>query len=229
MSLSGKSFYPLLCSLFLAIHALGAEHNFARWENEIAAFEQQEKNHPTTTGGFLFTGSSTIRMWKTLPKVFPFTNVINHGFGGSQIIDAEHFANRLIFPLKPSVVFLRAGGNDLWEGKSVDQVYEDFQKFVKTVHEGLPQTTIVFISLSPSIARWKQADKEKAVNGLVQEYTRKNKGVKFIDTWTVPLDAGGQPRPELFLPDKLHFNEAGYELLNQRVRMSWRDLGEINK
>ncbi|MBC7682348.1 MAG: GDSL family lipase, partial [Ferruginibacter sp.] len=26
------------------------------------------------------------------------------------------------------------------------------------------------------------------------------------------LDAEGQPRPELFLPDRLHLNDAGYRL-----------------
>ena len=229
MNKIAKVFYPIFGFLAFAVHALGAEHDFARWEKEIAGFEQREKNHPSAPGGYLFTGSSTVRMWKTLPQVFPATNVINNGFGGSQIIDAQHFAARLIFPCKPSVVFLRAGGNDLWEGKSPKEVYEDFQKFVETVHEGLPKATIVFISLSPSIARWKQADKEKAVNDLVQGFARKNKGVKFIDTWDVPLNAAGEARAELFLPDKLHFNDAGYELLTRRVQTSWQELNQFNK
>ena len=229
MSLLGKTILPFFLFLFAVFHASAADHDFGRWEKEIAEFDQQEKNHPSQAGGFLFTGSSTIRLWKTLPQVFPGTNVINHGFGGSQIIDAGHFASRLIFPSKPSVIFLRAGGNDLWEGKSVEQVCEDFKNFVKTVHEGLPEATIVFISLSPSIARWKQADKERAVNRSIEDYARKSRNVKFIDTWSVPLGAGGEPRPDLFLPDKLHFNEAGYELLTQRVQMTWRELNKINK
>ncbi len=32
------------------------------------------------------------------------------------------------------------------------------------------------------------------------------------------LGADGKPRPELFVADKLHFSDAGYKLLAERVR-----------
>jgi lysophospholipase L1-like esterase len=32
------------------------------------------------------------------------------------------------------------------------------------------------------------------------------------------LGPDGQPRPELFVADKLHFNAAGYKLLAEKVR-----------
>jgi len=76
----------------------------------------------------------------------------------------------------------------------------------------------VFISLSPSIARWKQADKEKAVNTMIEEYVRKTPRLKYIETYPMPLGPDGQPRPELFVADKLHFNAAGYKLLAEIVR-----------
>ena len=42
--------------------------------------------------------------------------------------------------------------------------------------------------------------------------------LKYIDTWSISLDAKGQPRPELFVEDKLHFSPEGYKLLIERVR-----------
>ncbi|MEI9863658.1 MAG: hypothetical protein WDN00_03695 [Limisphaerales bacterium] len=42
--------------------------------------------------------------------------------------------------------------------------------------------------------------------------------VKYLETYDLPLGADGLPRPELFVSDKLHFNEKGYELLTERVR-----------
>jgi lysophospholipase L1-like esterase len=193
-------------------------HDFAKWEKAISAFEQSDHTNPPPKGALLFIGSSTIRFWNTLSTDFPQYRVINRGFGGSEIVDATHFADRIIFPYQPRMVFLRAGGNDLWAGKSPEQVFADFKEFVTTIHAKLPETEIVFISLSPSISRWRQADKEKAVNSFVQDYARETPRVKFIDTWSVPLGADGQPRPELFLADKLHFNAAGYKLLVERVR-----------
>ena len=207
--------------LHLALHsAYCAEtnHNFGKWEKEISAYEASDKTNHPPRGALLFIGSSTVRLWKSLPQDFPSAKVINRGFGGSQIVDSTHFAERVIFPYKPSKVFLRAGGNDLWAGKSAKEVFGDFKEFVTKVHGKLPKTEIVFVSLSPSIARWKQADKEKAVNTMVEESVKHNRGLKYIDTYPLPLGSDGQPRPELFLPDKLHFNAEGYKLLAECVR-----------
>jgi hypothetical protein len=195
-----------------------ATHNFDRWEKEISAFEQMDRTNPPPKAAYLFIGSSTIRLWKTLARDFPEHPVINRGFGGSEIVDSTHFADRIIFSCQPAKIFLRAGGNDLWAGKSVEQVFNDFKEFVSKIHARLPETEIIFISLSPSIARWQQADKEKAVNDLIQNFARSSKHVRYIDVWSVPLDNEGKPRPELFLPDKLHFNADGYKLLVTRVR-----------
>ena len=209
-----------LLTIGLRSVAGGAEtdHDFARWEKDIAAFEQQDRTNPPPKGALLFIGSSTIRLWKSLAEDFPQHRVINRGFGGSEIVDATHFAGQIVLPYEPKMVFLRAGGNDLWAGKSPEQVFADFKEFVAAIHAKLPETEIVFISLSPSIARWRQADKEKAINSFVQDYARRMPLVKFIDAWSVPLGADSQPRPELFLADKLHFNAAGYKLLVDRVR-----------
>jgi lysophospholipase L1-like esterase len=193
-------------------------HDFARWEKEISAFEASDTTNPPPKGAFLFIGSSTVRMWKSLPRDFPKVKVINRGFGGSQIVDSTHFAERVILPYEPSKVFLRAGGNDIFAGKSAEEVFGDFKEFVAKVHKKLPKAEIVFISLSPSISRWKQSDKEKALNTMVQEFVKENPGMKYIETYSLPLGSDGQPRPELFLADKLHFNADGYRLLAECVR-----------
>ena len=193
-------------------------HDFGKWEKEIAAYEQIDRTNPPPADALLFIGSSTIRLWKTLAQDFPGHRVINRGFGGSEIVDSTHFADRVILPYKPRMVLLRAGGNDLNAGKSPEQVFADFKEFVAKIHSKLPRTEIVFISLSPSIARWKQADKEKAVNTMIEEYIRQTPRLKYIETYPMPLGADGQPRAELFVADKLHFNAEGYKLLAEIVR-----------
>ena len=92
-----------LVAVALAHRTVCAEtnHNFARWEKEIAAYERMDRTNPPPKGGVLFIGSSTIRLWKTLAQDFPDQRVINRGFGGSQIVDATHFAERIIFPYEP--------------------------------------------------------------------------------------------------------------------------------
>src|SRR5436190_443103 len=107
----------LLLVLFVQT-SLGAQpHNFSRWEKDMAAFERMDATNPSPKGGIVFTGSSTIRLWNTLSTDFPNSKIINRGFGGCEIEDVTHFADRIIFPYEPRMIVLRAGGNDLWAGK----------------------------------------------------------------------------------------------------------------
>jgi GDSL-like Lipase/Acylhydrolase family len=195
-----------------------AKHDFARWEKDIAAFEAADRSAPPPKGAILFIGSSTIRLWKTLAQDFPQHQVINRGFGGSEIVDSTHFADRIIFPCEPKMVLLRAGGNDIHNGKSPEQVFDDYRQFVARIHGKLPQTKIVFISLCPAISRWSEAEKNKALNKLVEEYSRDKPYLGYIESYDISLGPDGQPRPELFVADKLHLNEEGYKLLVARVR-----------
>ena len=218
--------WPALLALFLCLPgrlALGQEtnHNFAKWEKEISAYERADATNPPPKGVCVFIGSSTIRKWTTLAQDLPDHQVVNRGFGGSEIVDSTHFADRIVYPYAPRIVFLRAGGNDLWAGKSVAEVFNDFKDFATTVHARLPDADIVYISQSPSIARWKQHEKEKALNDLAKGYVQGQPWLHYIETYPIVFGADGQPRPELFVPDKLHFNAEGYKLLTAQVRAQW--------
>lgn len=215
-------FFPLavLLLFFLTGPSPAAEtnHNFAQWEKEIAAFEKSDFTNPPPKNAIEFLGSSTIRRWTTLVQDFPGQPVYNRGFGGSEIVDSTHFAPRIIFPYAPSMIVFRAGGNDLWAGKSPKEVFADFKEFVAVVHAKLPVSEIVFISWSPTPSRWKQHEQEKELNRLVENFARQTPHLKYIETYDLPLGPDGRPRPELFVADQLHFNAAGYKLLANRVR-----------
>ncbi len=121
-----------------------------RWEKDIRKFEAADKASPPPQGGVLFIGSSSIRMWVTLARDFPEHKVINRGFGGSQIADSVYYAERIVFPYKPRLIVMRAGGNDIAAGKTPDQVAADFRAFVEKVRAKLPETRICYMSLAPT-------------------------------------------------------------------------------
>lgn len=195
-----------------------APHDFARWEPEIKAFEAADRATPPPAGACLFIGSSTIRMWSTPAQDFPDHKVLNRGFGGSEIADSAHLPDRIVIPYRPRQVFLRAGGNDIHAGRPAEEVAADFADFVMRIHDRLPDTEVVFISLCPAPVRWAEKDENRKLNELVREMARGMPRVTFVDCFDLSLTPDGEVRPELFLADRLHLNAEGYQLLAERVR-----------
>jgi lysophospholipase L1-like esterase len=193
-------------------------HNFARWEKDIAKFEAADRASPPPKGAVLFLGSSTFTLWKTLDRDFPNHTIINRAFGGSEVVDSTHFAERIIFPYEPKMIVLRCGGNDINSGKQPEEVLQDFQTFFSKVRQKLPQTEIVFVSLNATPSRWANKPKEESANKLIQAAIKNMPRVRFLDINDMVLTPDGQSRTDLFGPDRLHFNEAGYKLLSERVR-----------
>ena len=202
----------VLVAFFVASSSLLAQAKSTPFESEIKAFEASDKTNPPPQGAILFIGSSSIRLWKTLAKDFPQHQVINRGFGGSQIIDSVNYAERIVVPYAPKQIIFYAGGNDINAGKDPEQVFSDFKAFVEKVERALPHTSIAYISIAPNPARWAQVEKVRATNKLIEDYTRKDSRLTFINAFPKMLGEDGQPRPEIFGPDRLHMNAKGYEL-----------------
>lgn len=184
-----------------------------KWTAAIDKFTQADAAHPPAPGGVVFVGSSSIVKWTSLAKDFPGENVIQRGFGGSELADSAFYADRIVIPYRPRAVVVYAGDNDLNAGKTPEKVFSDFKEFVAKVHAALPQTRIVFIGIKPSPSRWKIHDKGERANALIAaECAKDPQRLRFVDVWKPMLDAKGQPRPELFVADMLHMNPAGYAI-----------------
>jgi lysophospholipase L1-like esterase len=197
-----------LCAYFWAIRKP------AMFERQIAMFEQADRLNPPRPGVIVFTGSSSIRFWDTLGKDMQPLDVINRGFGGSQISQVNQYSSRIVLPYQPRAVVLYAGDNDLSfpSLKTPERVLADFQQFVEIIHAQLPDTWIYFISIKPSVRRWSGWEKIKKTNDLIADYIRTQPRVQFIDVDSAMLDAKGKPRPELFRKDGLHMNAQGYAI-----------------
>jgi predicted esterase/lysophospholipase L1-like esterase len=153
---------------------------------------------------------------KTLKDDFPGIPVTNRGFGGSELGDVVHFADRIVVPYNPRLVVLYAGDNDLAAGKSPAQVFNDFQSFVAIMRQKLPDARLAFVAIKPSISRLKIIDKIRETNRLIRDRVSTDDRLIYVDVFTPMLNKSGQPRPELFLEDGLHMNAQGYAI--------WRDL-----
>ena len=210
-------FLPLVLLALTHVRADDRATGSEKWEKDIAAFEQADREHTPEKGAILFIGSSSIRMWKTLAEDFPQHRVLNRGFGGSEIADSVNYADRIVVPYAPRQIVLYAGGNDINAGKSPERVIADFKTFVEKVRERLPDTEIDYISIAGNPARWAQVDKVKAVNSAIEAWIKDQPKMRFINVFTAMLGPDGQPKSDIFLPDRLHMNAAGYAIWKEVV------------
>lgn len=188
----------------------------AAWEADISKFEQADRANPPKPGAVLFIGSSSIRKWTDLAQDFPGTRVLNRGFGGSRLADSTYYASRIIVPYHPRMIVLYAGDNDINDGHSAQQVFDDYVAFVTRVRKDLPATPIAFVSIKPSPSRAKWLPVMQEANAKIRAYAAAHPHLVYIDVASKMLDRGGQSRAELFTEDNLHMNRKGYDL--------WRDI-----
>lgn len=186
------------------------------WEQDVQRFASADAALPPPRRAVLFIGSSSIRFWTTLAEDFPGVPVINRGFGGSEIRDSTWYADRIIIPYAPRQILLYAGDNDLSSGRSPQQLQADFRAFVARVRRDLPKARMAYISNKPSPSRANLLQAQREANALIQA-DAKRLHVDFIDVFTPMLDAGGQPREDLFIADRLHMNATGYALWRQVI------------
>jgi hypothetical protein len=189
----------------------------AKWEKEVAAIEKRQAEHPPDKGGIVFTGSSTIRLWD-LAKSFPDWKATNSGFGGSEIRDVTHFADRLAFKHEPRAIVFYAGDNDINSSRTPDQVLADFRAFAEAARQKVPKARVYFIAVKPSPARWAKFETQSKANALIKEFCAKDDRLVYIDVAPLLLGKDGQPREELYGKDRLHLSPPGYEVLTESVR-----------
>ena len=185
----------------------------SRFDKAIAKFLEEDAKVRRAPGGIRFIGSSSIRMWDPA-KAFPDDPIINRGFGGSWIQDTIHFADKILFPYKPSKVVLYAGDNDVNGGLKADAVYADYLKLATLIHEKLPETQILFIAIKPSIKRWALWPEMKRANDLIAKRCHDHPKEQFADMAPLLLDKEGKPDPKYFIKDGLHLSQAGYAKWN---------------
>ncbi len=187
-----------------------------RWHASLAQFAAADQTVPPSSGGIVFVGSSSIRLWPALQQVFGKT-VVQRGFGGSRIEDCVRHIELLVLVHRPRVIVLYAGENDLAEGRTPQQVRDGFRAFAERVTVALPQTRIVLVSIKPSPARAGLAPLMQTTNALLREEAAAWPQTTFVDVHAAMLGEDGQPMPALYAADRLHLSAEGYTLWQQTL------------
>jgi lysophospholipase L1-like esterase len=188
------------------------------FENEIRNFEKQDSISMPAKGQILFIGSSSFRIWKTFATDLAGIQAINRGFGGSTMTDALYYFDRMIVKYAPKVVVVYEGDNDLNKGISPEDLAKEYEEFSNRLKKALPNTKLVYLAVRPSLARIAIVEKQKQFNTWLANYCKSQKGMFYLDMHSPFYLPDGTVMPDIFIADRLHLNEKGYQIFSGKIR-----------
>lgn len=189
------------------------------FDDEVLQIRQRYARVDPPANPVLFYGSSSMRMWRSLPTDFPDLPLVNHAFGGSTLGWCIHYLPALVYPFNPKALVLYAGDNDLGNGLSPEKVRHELSFLVGCVRNKLGEDLqITFMSIKPSPAREYLRPQIRRANHLCWELCRQQKNMGYIDIHHAMLNQQNKPRRELYAPDLLHLSDAGYRLWARLLR-----------
>ena len=193
------------------------------FELEIQNLEKSIENQKDLIDPIVFYGSSTIRLWKGMKNDFNGLNVINLGFGGALIKDLSKNFSRLFRKIKPSVIVLYLGGNDLTLGYSAEKIVEKIKNFLELVFKNYPNIKIINMSIKPSFERINDIKKIEKINSLMTAESSRNKSLIQLNFYEKIINKG-VINQSLYLRDGLHFNDLGYKILVNEVKLALKNI-----
>lgn len=208
-----------------------------KWSADIEKLEALDAQEKDIRGGILFCGSSSIRLWKSIQQDMDPWKPLQRGYGGAKLTDLNHYAGRLIGPhlgkdnprrCRAVVVFV---ANDIAGKKGeVDpkpqEVIDRFAKLRQYIRSQDQNVPFFWIEVTPTEKRWHVWPQIEAVTRGIKKQILDDPNSFLISTAGAYLGSDGKPRADLFVNDRLHLNQVGYQLWANLIKASLhRELG----
>ena len=184
-------------------------HTWDRDVNSIVESHPAKEHH----NGIIFYGASNFAMWYEMENDLVGYQVQNHGFGGSTDKDLVHYADKLLYPYEPSIVFFQTGSNDYVQLSGTDEekvaVCMEYKKQMFAVfHEKMPDAKLVIMSGLLLPGRSEYTALTQMINNELEKLCEETDYLYFVDAEKMTYD-GAAFASELFKSDGIHLNHEG--------------------
>lgn len=179
----------------------------------------------------LFLGDSLSKRYD-LKKYYEKFRVVNSGIDGDKTQDILNNMKKRVYDYNPSKVFLLIGVNDLYEGKSKEDIVKDIKEIIDLIKENRPYAKIYLESLYPvnktddekieeDIRNYEFSNDDiKDINKKLESLAKDEK-ITYIDMFSELVDDEGNLKIE-YTNEGLHISDEGYdkitEVLNKYIK-----------
>lgn len=210
-----KYFSVLLLLLFMKSISAQEIANFGKYANDNAKIVQSKK--PVKA---VFMGDSITEFWGVNdPQFFTANNFVNRGISGQTSTQMLLRFRNDVIQLRPKMVFIMAGTNDIAENLgpiSLEDVFGNIVSMVELAKFNYIKPVILLV-LPARIFGWntklQPADKIVTLNSMLKDYAAKNH-IDFVDMHTA-MKTKENGLNLLYTGDEVHPNLAGYKKMEE--------------
>lgn len=217
-------------------------------EKEIIAYEQQ----PIEKGKILFYGHSLFTRWggpkwgyRRMDEDIRMKDgslaVVNHGFGTSTSEEMLYFYDRMVRPWEPRALVIATFSNDGMYGYAPEQTMANLSKILHWARTDFPGIRLFIVEPHPTPKARDSKLPDKWNNGMhkrnkfiemINIYEQTHDDTRVIRLWNqpelfeTPEDVGDfhKVREDIFAADRVHPNQAGYDILGPIFRKALDEL-----
>ena len=160
--------------------------------------------------------------------------VVNHGFGTSTTEERLYYYDRMVRPWAPRALVLATWGNDSMYGYSPEQSMHATAQLLAWARADFPGIKLFLVEPHPNPKakepdlpdKWNNRLRERnSIREMLKVYADTHEDTTLITLWDQPelFEEGhvgdhNYIREELFVQDKVHPNQAGYDVLGPIFR-----------
>ncbi len=224
VKIAGISIVSLALACLLGLIITGAQIGWGpfaslySWDKEVNPIAEKY-DADERQGEIIFYGASNFRLWTDMEDDLSEYKVQNHAFGGSTDKRLVEYADKLLYPYNPSIVFFQTGSNDYVSLSGTDEekvkaCMEYKKQMFDTFHEKCPNAKFVVMSGLLLPGRSEYTELTQMVNDELEKYCNSKDYMYFVDSEDLTYQ-NGEYREDLFIKDGIHLNHTG--------QLLWRD------
>jgi lysophospholipase L1-like esterase len=190
--------------------ALRKEQVKQYYEAKYAQYQQENESFTDYEVDVAFLGDSLTDGYD-LKKYYPDLITANRGIGGETTFGLEERMKLSVYDLKPKVVVMLIGGNNL------DTMFNNYESLLICLHENLPESRIVLLSLTAMGRDWAHKNHIASYNNVKIKALAEKYDCTYIDIFTLLLDPQKDEIHSAYTNDGVHLTHEGYVVITNAI------------